>query len=716
MKNCWQSLYPAKSRIAGIIATPQFYLFSQLVLFFTITVSINLDCEAIELALMPDRCHDVLIQEDDSTITCETKGSDPYLVWKLDSPISGESVLTFDYFCTTGIESFHGYYGPPIHAASRFDLPNVTISEGWSEFTYDLSLDENIRLTSSTRYLRLDPGIKPNTRFQIRNLRIRQPNQKELQNAKDHQNRIASKREHSRALKNYLTNAFSSEITSVKIFDTQIEIAISEFHVTDEPVFKLEEFPLWIDPVSEGLDTQYSFCNTTNTLCVPRYTNGRDRCLSGWRLRALGTDAKYVSSRRFADTEMEFPTAHRFSSPTLKSQKGLSGISIRGPLQDLIDLDVSAITVNFVLNQFIKPLPNPKMRPILGLDENLFFDPSPFTSYDRILKFANDNQITVSAIVLIPCGQSTRNRSPLIHPEADGGIYAMPNLTTQRGVLIYSHVLNEISKRYGNPDSGRGLITNWIAHNEIDFHHVWTNMGQQPSEIVMETYYRSMRLIHQISNANYQGSRVFASFTHHWNDLHRDDWKRMSPFKTIKDLHNLSLKEGDFDWGIAYHPYPEDLFSTTAWNDTNIQSNVQSPLITIQNIEVLGEFLRSESMRKHNRDTRPVILSEQGFHTPSYSEHHQNLQAASLLYAMDKIREQNWIESFHYHRWIDHPDEGGLKLGLRTLPTPENPFGEKKQTWYLYRVIGSSTENIARVNLQDIMNATDVDEAGTSTE
>ncbi|MGB1706843.1 MAG: DUF5722 domain-containing protein, partial [Rubripirellula sp.] len=58
-----------------------------------------------------------------------------------------------------------------------------------------------------------------------------------------------------------------------------------------------------------------------------------------------------------------------------------------------------------------------------------------------------------------------------------------------------------------------------------------------------------------------------------------------------------------------------------------------------------------------------------------------------------------WIESFHYHRWVDHPDEGGLKLGLRTLPTQEHPHGERKRAWSVYQAINTVKEERATSGL-----------------
>ena len=104
-------------------------------------------------------------------------------------------------------------------------------------------------------------------------------------------------------------------------------------------------------------------------------------------------------------------------------------------------------------------------------------------------------------------------------------------------------------------------------------------------------------------------------------------------------------------------------------------------------------------MRDESGELRPVLLSEQGFHTDSYGKEAQDRQAGSLWYAMRKVRTMPWIESFHYHRWIDHPDEGGLMLGLRTLPTAQHRYGEPKRSWHVYQAIGTENEEEATIDL-----------------
>src|SRR5205085_9106510 len=101
---------------------------------------------------------------------------------------------------------------------------------------------------------------------------------------------------------------------------------------------------------------------------------------------------------------------------------------------------------------------------------------------------------------------------------------------------------------------------------------------------------------------------------------------------------------GDFDWHIALHPYPEDLFNCRTWNDKSAIHSPDTPRITFKNIEQLTAFLRQPELLC-NGQPRRAILSEQGFHSPN-TEAGQVLQAAAYDYAYQKIRNLDGIDSF----------------------------------------------------------------------
>jgi hypothetical protein len=216
-----------------------------------------------------------------------------------------------------------------------------------------------------------------------------------------------------------------------------------------------------------------------------------------------------------------------------------------------------------------------------------------------------------------------------------------------------------------------------------------------------------MRLIHLAARRYDPHARVFASFTHHWN--HPGDGKRTYRTREMLDLLNrFSKAEGDFEWGVAYHPYPQDLRDQRTWMDTQPTFRFDSPKITMKNIEVLAAYLRQPEFRFAG-EPRPIMLTEQGFHTPDYSETTQRDQAAALVYTWQKLRALPSIEAFHYHRWIDNPHEGGLKLGLRTLPAAGKPIGEAKLAWHLYRVLGTPDEGESSALARDLLGVATLD-------
>ena len=132
-----------------------------------------------------------------------------------------------------------------------------------------------------------------------------------------------------------------------------------------------------------------------------------------------------------------------------------------------------------------------------------------------------------------------------------------------------------------------------------------------------------------------------------------------------------------------------------AWNDSQPTDDFDTPLITPRNIAVLDRWMHLPKMRDAQGRVRGVLLSEQGFNTPDYSPESELLQAAGLVFMWRQMRGLASIEAFHNHRWVDHPDEDGLLLGLRRLPAAGGNYGEKKIAWDVYRALDTGDEQRA---------------------
>jgi hypothetical protein len=132
----------------------------------------------------------------------------------------------------------------------------------------------------------------------------------------------------------------------------------------------------------------------------------------------------------------------------------------------------------------------------------------------------------------------------------------------------------------------------------------------------------------------------------------------------LETLNAIAKAEGDFDWHVAFHPYPENLFNPRTWEDATATASFDSKKITFKNIEMLPAFLRQPRFL-HNGKARRVILSEQGFHSAA-GKNGERDQAAAYAYSYYRVQQTEGIDAFILHRHVDHPGEGGLRLGLRS--------------------------------------------------
>ncbi len=645
--------------------------------------------EAISIRFMPESANDLTIVPSSDGWQIVTQGDDPYVVGELSGSPSPETrILDFEYFSTTAINQLQAFIGPPITVESRMDLPLLYQAEGWHRYSVDLVELAGKELPKSTRQIRLDFGNKTGVKLQLRSIQLRSPSEQELQLKQRAAKRDRYNLQLAQRIDEYLSSPFPDVIHRVHITIDEITIEGSIDQVGNAAKRKLMEIPIWTSigdiNAESTIDLQQPLNDSTFRVTLARRFDGRDRLHSSFVIVNSDAPNQLLSPRTFA-TEFAVPDETVAIPPKPRHQKGLACFSRRGPEEDLRELDISAVTINLLLNGFVTDKPGKHRQQIPVDGPPIYFDSAHFASFDDLIRTARKHEIVVSAIVLIHSPHRPGDQAPLAHNENDGGVYAMPNIATRRGALIYAFVLDQLAMRYRDPLSDRGGITNWIAHNEIDFHRVWTNMGKQPRQCVTETYYRSLRMIHNAAHIYQPHARVFASLTHHWVVPDDGAGRQLAPRDVIDKLARYSRLEGDFAWGVGYHPYPESLFADVAWRDKSPTDSYDTPLITFQNLSVLTRYLEQTELRDGQGKVRGILLSEQGFHTPDYSDRALTNQADSLAFAIAQVRKLPLIESLLYHRWIDHPDEGGLKLGLRTLPTREQPYGMKKKAWDVYR-------------------------------
>jgi hypothetical protein len=655
---------------------------------------------AVGLRLQEQHANDVTLRDlGKGVYEIRTTGTDPY-VHTHRLPESAQParspVLSFEYSSSTGTNSTQVFLGPQWGEQNSVTGPGLRQSSGWASYTLDLRPVMD-RLGGKVNIFRLDFGTERDRVVRLRSLRLvpaaGQPAvaQKGPPNLQGQEAR----------LRNYLDQKFPCRVTRVEI--TQGGAIIEGEVGRERDGLLLAEIPVHADattltevPYVEPLRPQPDGRFTAK---MSRYRKQGDRdvdrVLSRWAVVREGRGGlELLAHARYADTVWT-PWEVRAEKP--RSKKGLGDLRLQRPLQDLDDLGIAGVTVNIPLNWFMRDGPGKGISEYPFGGRNWYVDDQVVGELDQTLREASRRGIIVSAIILLtrveklPEGAWLRRAT---HPDAGPpGIYVLPNVTSAEGLLAYAAGLDYLARRYSHPKSLHGRIHHWIVHNEVDESRQWTNAGDRTALPYMDLYHRSIRVAHLMARKFNVHAKTFIPLTNNWTtpaSKHGYTARRM-----LELLLDYSRAEGDFDWGIAHHPYPEDTRNPRVWEDRQVNFTFDTPKLTMKNLEVLDAWVRQPHTLYLGKHPRTVHLSEQGLNAPDYSAKSLREQAAGLAYAWKKVSRLEAIEMFHYHNWVDARDEGGLRLGLRKYPDESGDPRGRKPIWSVYQALGTPREEEA---------------------
>ena len=641
--------------------------------------------------------------------TIHTTGGDPFVsITALSSALpTNQCVLTFDYQCmpetTGGLQVFFG----PTYSETRSlrcdDLANTT---EWTTYSIEMkNAISNFGWGASGSVMRLDWGNRSDVTIQVKNLRFREMNEEEKNNYDITGNKEAMRQRKAEHLQNYLyTNAYASKVSHVKVDAEQVTISGKCDGIAD---FALVEVTPNIDVTEcKKFAHRTTVSNGEFSVSLDRYASydgfTYDRLLSKWAIVGnLGETDTLLSHARYADEVVAISSPERLVPA---NKKGVGAGLGETYMQDLVDLNAKNITCNWVFNQFIaqNPIFGNNIPYIYG-GKQYYINGGEIDAWDHHLTFYEQHGIAVSAIVLIPIWASDPSMTPvLVHPDNNGGYYSMPNMTTMESVNAYAAILNYLASRYNG--SGHGRIEHWIMHNEVDMATTWTNMGNPPEMVYIDEYLKSMRMCYNIVRQYDQNASVLGSYTHSWT-YGADGY---STKNMLEQTVRYSQVEGDFWWGVAHHPYPQNLSKPDFWiNDTQSTYNQKSSYVTFKNLEVINDWILADENRYQGSVKRNLFLSENGTNSPSYSETDLAHQAAGGCWAWKKANALEGIDAFMWHNWMDNRVEDGLRIGLHFFPDDADNPGGKKPVWYVWEAAASEREDEVMNPYKSILDITD---------
>lgn len=674
--------------------------YSLIVIAFLAILSLNVQAQSVGYSLELDvnQANQLKVEwQSNGVLQLETSGKDP---WICTLPLkkavgNDDKILSFEYFCPKGLDHLQVFFGPVINEENSKLVRRIGLSEGWVSYAVDVSREMK-EWGKAGDWLRLDLGNRPNVNIQIRNLILRPMTPREKEIAANREIKMKKEAEMEARLKTYLQTDFTSEITEVEVSESKISV---EGKITAPVAVYLCEVAPYQDVTEEiAFETAILLKSKKFEQKLERFVtrNGinYDRILSKWVL-AKKTEKGYelISHARYPD---EIKATYHYPKEIAKGRKGIGGFSVnRGHLEDLDELDATSATVNIWFSKFMFSTPAPGRIEHVYNGKSYYFGEKQVAQFDSTFRVTASRGIVTAAILLVDKAESCPDPEIgrlLQHPDMDpSGIYSMPNMTTPASVDCYAAALDFLADRYSRADKKYGRCNHWIMHNEVDAGWVWTNMGEKSASIFMDTYIKSMRMCYAIARKYNPHSEVFVTLTHYWA------WTSHPRFYPSKDLMEILIQytnaEGDFEWAMAHHPYPESLFEPKTWLDKKIDFTFNSPLITFANLEVINAWIKLPEVLYKGKTKRTLWLSENGTNSKTYSEQDLKEQAAGFAYTWKKMKILDAIDGFQWHNWFDSRGEGGLRIGLRRFPDDETDPGGAKPVWYVFKAADTENEN-----------------------
>ena len=129
----------------------------------------------------------------------------------------------------------------------------------------------------------------------------------------------------------------------------------------------------------------------------------------------------------------------------------------------------------------------------------------------------------------------------------------------------------------------------------------------------------------------------------------------------IVAFNDMAEKHGNYDWGIAIHPYPNPISEVEYWKQ-EYDKTQDAEVLTIMNLNVLTDFLKQDEYLNADGKVRNITITELGF----TSREGEKLQAAAFAYCYYIIEANPYIKAFIMNRQTDAPEEmeQGLAFGI----------------------------------------------------
>lgn len=462
----------------------------------------------------------------------------------------------------------------------------------------------------------------------------------------------------------------TTSIVQCAISGSNVAIAASSSQVpaTDDGIFYLVQVPLYAAGINGTVVAQAPAGAQAN-FTVPLNKGQANSALLSRFAIAVKQGGQLVQASEGCYVVNPEACATHTVGRTVTGKKGILVDPNKLPTGELADLGIKQAIYNIPVANICGPTQNASY-PTINYSyngKNYQFNGLVVAEYDLVFRTLSNKGIATTAVLL---GNYTPANADLIHPlSKDGSVcpYYFFNVAEQAGAEHLAAVGSFLGQRYSN--TGHGKVDNWIIGNEVTARTQWNYIASMNVNTYAAEYAKAVRLFYNTIKSENGQANVYISIDQQW-DRNRNEPNNYDG-KDLVDAFNASMaSQGNIDWGVACHPHPVPLTNAAFWGNNAYYKNLvkhspNSPFLTMENIEVLTDYLCRGEMISPTGQVRSVLCSEVGYPAAQGEQ----AQAAAAVFGYTAAASNQHVDAFILSRETDTPEEiaQGLPHGLSGL-------------------------------------------------
>ena len=302
------------------------------------------------------------------------------------------------------------------------------------------------------------------------------------------------------------------------------------------------------------------------------------------------------------------------------------------------------------------------------------FETAKLSGFDYSLRKYNAQGCQVSLIIVADAAANPTFISPYAADGLGAHNYYGLNGATSDGLNMLAAAASFLANRW----SGRGFgqVDNFIIGNEINAWTDWNYMNCGSVDVYTQQYANAFRVMYNGIKSENSSANVYICTDQQWASASASYY--YAGKTVLTKFNSIISSTGNIDWRLATHAYMTPLTSATPWvSSSQLTHSQNSPYISLQNIDVVTDFLCQSDYLSPTGAVRTVKLSEQGYTSLTGEEY----QAAAVVYAYLVAMNNSYIDGLILSREVDDSSEiaQGLANGLC------NTDGSKKLAYSYYQ-------------------------------